>query len=264
MDTYAEPAEPAEPERTRYDAIASGPPIRKLFRDVVADRLPGRRPPQAVMLFDAGADPCWDDRGFLADFFNEILHQDTCQPATAEGLVLLAALAGDDRIPARHRFQAVQLLFMAATVAERHLADTWPATPQHADPDSEARARDAVRALAPDLLSRWSAECPAVRLALAGLAVVFPTDRTLPALTPRLGTFTHQHPRGTDIGDHVRFVLVLAAQDESRILTATEQLTDAYWTGTARGAPTRARSLHLLAQMLTGVGTGLAPPRALQ
>ncbi|MFD7961790.1 hypothetical protein ACFV5J_13430 [Streptomyces zaomyceticus] len=256
MDTYA------EPEPTRHDAIASGPPVRKLFRDVVADRLPDPRPPQAAMLFDAGADPCWDDRSFLADFYNEILHQDTCRPATAEGLVLLAALAGDDRIPARHRFQAVQLLLRAATVAERHLADTWPATPRHAAPGSEVRARDAVRALTPDLLSRWSAECPAVRLALAGLAVVFPTARTLPALTPRLGTFTHQHPRGTDIGDYVRFVLVLAAPDEARILTATEQLTDAHWTGTARGAPTRARALHLLAQMLTRVGTGFDRPRA--
>ncbi|MFG2834224.1 hypothetical protein ACGFYE_04410 [Streptomyces zaomyceticus] len=261
MDTYAEPA---APERPRHDAIASGPPIRILFRDVVAKRLPGGRPPRAAMLFDAEADPSWDDRSFFADFSHEILHQDTCQPDTAEGLVLLAVLAGDDRVPARHRFQCVQLLLKAATVAERHLADSWPATPRHAAPDSESRARDAVGALTPDLLSRWSAECPAVRLALAGLAVVFPTDRTLPALTPRLGTFTHQHPRGTDIGDYVRFVLVLAARDEARILTATEQLTDAHWTGTARGAPTRARALHLLAQMLTGIGTGLDRPHALR
>ncbi|MFJ4691811.1 hypothetical protein [Streptomyces sp. NPDC088766] len=43
-----------------------------------------------------------------------------------------------------------------------------------------------------DLLTRWSAECPAVRLALAGLAVVFPAERTLRALTPRLKTFLHQ------------------------------------------------------------------------
>ncbi len=40
----------------------------------------------------------------------------------------------------------------------------------------------------PDLLARWPAECPAVRMAFAGLAVVFPTDRTLPALTARLHT----------------------------------------------------------------------------
>ncbi|MGW0885553.1 hypothetical protein [Streptomyces sp. NPDC002671] len=256
MDTHA------EPEQTRHDAIASGPPIRQLFRDVIADRLPGRRPPQAAMLFDAEIDPYWDDRSFLGDFYNEILHQDTCQPATADGLVLVATLAVDDRIPARHRFQAIDLLFRAATVAERHLAENWPATPPHADPDSEARARSAVQARTPDLLTRWSAECPAVRLALAGLAVVFPTDRTLPALTPRLQTFMHQHPQGTDIGDYVRFVVVLATQDDDRILTVTEKLTDAYWTGTARGVPTRARALHLLGQMLTKVGAGLTRPRA--
>jgi hypothetical protein len=251
MDTHA------EPEQTRHDTTASGPPIRQLFRDVIADRMPGCRPPQAVMLFGSEIDPCWDDRNFLADFYNEILHQDTCQPATADGLSLIAALAVDDRIPARQRFQAVDLLFNAATVAERHLAETWPATPQHADPDSEARARSAVQAHLPTLLTRWPAECPAVRLALAGLAVVFPTDRTLPALTPRLRTFTHQHPQGTDVGDYVRFVLVLAAQDEDRILATTEKLTDVYWTGTARGVPTRARALHLLGQMLTKVGIGL-------
>jgi hypothetical protein len=210
------------------------------------------------MLFGGEIDPCWDDRSFVGDFYSEILHQDTCQPATADGLALVAALAVDDRIPARHRFHAVELLFRSATVAERHRAETWPATPQHADPDSEARARSAVQAHVPALLARWSAECPAVRLALAGLAVVFPADRTLSALTPRLRTFLHQHPQGTDIGDYVRFVLVLAAQDDNQVLAATEKLTDTHWQGTARGVPTRARALHLLGQMLTKVGIGLS------
>ncbi|MFJ8085213.1 hypothetical protein ACIQ6Y_31905 [Streptomyces sp. NPDC096205] len=254
----------AEPEQIRSNAIASGPPIRRLFRDVIADRLPSPRPPQAAMLFDAEVDPYWDDQSFLGDFYNEILHQDTCRPDTADGLALAATLAVDDRIPAHHRFQALGLLFSAATVAERHIAEAWPTTPPHADPGSEARARSAVRAHVPDLLTRWSAECPAVRLALAGLAVVFPTDRTLPALTPRLKTFLHQHPQGTDIGDYVRFVLVLAAQDEEQTGAAAEKLTDAYWTGTARGVPTRARALHLLGQMLTKVGTALTRPHAKQ
>ncbi|MFF5505907.1 hypothetical protein [Streptomyces roseolus] len=254
----------AEPEQTRSDAIASGPPIRQLFRDVIADRLPNCRSPQAAMLFDAEVDPCGDDRSFLGDFFNEILPQDTCRPDTADGLALLAALAGDDRIPARHRFQTVDLLFRAATVAERHLAEAWPATPPHADADSEARARGAVRTHVPGLLTRWSVECPAVRLALAGLAVAFPTDRTLPALTPRLKTFFRQHPQGTDIGDYVRFVLVLAAQDDGQTLAVTEKFTDAYWSGTAREAPTQARALHLLGQMLTKVGAALTAPHAKQ
>ncbi|MEU6273773.1 hypothetical protein ABZ871_15400 [Streptomyces populi] len=56
----------------------------------------------------------------------------------------------------------------------------------------------------------------------------------------------------------MRFVLVPATQDDDQILAATEKLTEAHWTGTARGVPTRARALHLLGQMLTKVGTGLA------
>ncbi|MFD8676524.1 hypothetical protein ACFV1A_26020 [Streptomyces seoulensis] len=255
MDTHA------EPEQTRHSTKASDPPIRQLFRDVIADRLPGPRPSQAAMLFDAESDSSWDDRSFLGDFYSEILHQDTCQPATADGLALVKALAVDDRISARHRFQAVDMLVRAATVAERHLAESWPNTPQHADPDSEARARSAVQAHVPDLLAPRSVECPAVRLALAGLAVVFPTDRTLPVLTPRLRAFRHQHPQGTDIGDYVRFVLVLATQNDDQIRTVTEKLTDAYWTGTSRGVPTRPRALHLLGQMLIKVGAGLTQSR---
>ncbi|MDX3434255.1 hypothetical protein PV664_36000 [Streptomyces sp. ME01-18a] len=131
------------------------------------------------------------------------------------------------------------------------LAEDWPATPPHADPDSEARVRSTVQDHTPELLTRWSAEYPAVRLALAGLAVVLPTYRPLPALTPCLQTFLLQRPQGTDIGGYVRFGLVLATQDEDRILAVTEELTDACWTGTARGVSTRARALLLLGQMLT-------------
>ncbi|MGP4088290.1 hypothetical protein [Streptomyces sp. KR55] len=261
MESHAA-SEPTESDPLR-DAIASGPPIRQLFRAVIADRLPDGRPPQAAMLFDWEVDPSWDDRRFLGDFYNEILHQDTCQPDTADGITLLAALAVDDRVPARQRFEAVHLLFSAATVGDRH-AGSWPSTPRHADSESEARARSAVESCTPDLLARWPAECPAVRLAFAGLAVVFPTDRTLPALTSRLCNFADQYPLGTDIGDYVRFVLVFAARDEDRILAATETFTDAYWTGTARGAPTRARAFHLLGQMLSKVSAGLTRSHAEQ
>ncbi|MEJ8632605.1 MULTISPECIES: hypothetical protein [Streptomyces] len=59
MDTHADPEQP------RHDAIAAGPPIRQLFRDVIADRLTSRRPCQAAMQFDAEIDPYWeDDRSF--------------------------------------------------------------------------------------------------------------------------------------------------------------------------------------------------------
>ncbi|USQ85951.1 hypothetical protein NFX46_20835 [Streptomyces phaeoluteigriseus] len=62
----------------------------------------------------------------------------------------------------------------------------------------------------------------------------------------------------------MRFVLVLAAQDDDQTLTVTEKLTDAYWEGTARGVPTRGRALHLLAQMLTKVGATLTQSHAKQ
>ncbi|MFF2522690.1 hypothetical protein [Streptomyces liangshanensis] len=226
----------------------------------MADRLPDRWPPQAALLFGPADDPFRDDDGgFLADFFSEILHQDTCLPGTADGVPLLAALAVDDRVPARFRFTVVDLLFRTATVTDRRRAESWPAAPRHADAGSEARARSAVRVHTPDLLARWGVECPAVQLALAGLAVAFPTPRTLPALTPRLRSFVQRYARDTDIGDYVRFVLVLAAQDDARTLDATENFTAVRRPATPRGAPTRARALHLLGQMLTAAGQALAP-----
>ncbi|MFE7216708.1 hypothetical protein ACFU93_44230 [Streptomyces sp. NPDC057611] len=218
-----------------------------------------QRAPQAVMLSAPAADPFWtSDAAFVSDFYSEILHQDTCRPETAHGVPLIAAVAVDDQVPERRRFGAVKLLFSAATVAERHLAECWPGSAPHLDADSEARTRAAVASHTPDLLARWGAECPAARLALAGLAVVFPTDRTPAALAPRLREFTHRHPPGTDIGDYTRFVLVLAAQDDDRTLAAVESYTDTHWRGTPRGAPTRARALHLLGQMLDKVETDLA------
>lgn len=238
-----------------------GPPIRRIFRDVITDRVDGPRPPQAAMLFEPTADPWWkDDRSFLGDFYNDILHQDTCQPDTADAVPLLAALAADDRVPARQRFEAVDLLFNIATVTERHLATSWPHLPPHADPASEDHARTAVQSCITDLLARWRLECPAVRLALASLAVLSPTARTQPALTPRLQGFVDQHPRGSDIGDYVRFLLVLAARDDDRTLTAVETFTTARWKGTFRAAPTHARAVHLLGQMLSRVEAGLSQP----
>jgi hypothetical protein len=76
-----------------------GPPIRRIFRDVIADRLASSLPPLAAMLFTGLADPSWeDDRSFVSDFYSEILHQDTCGPGTAEAVPLVAALAADERV----------------------------------------------------------------------------------------------------------------------------------------------------------------------
>lgn len=255
----AEPQRPYSPHVWASNGWRGGQPLHRVFRDVIAERFPSvPLAPQAALLFGTRIDPTWDDRKFLSDFYNDILHQDTCGPHTAEGVPLLAAIATDDRVPARHRFDAVDLLFDIATVSERHLAQCWPDLPPHADAASEEAARTAVHAWVPELLGRWGGECPAVRLALAGLAVVFPTERTLAALTPRLQGLIDRQAAGTDVGDYARFVLVLAAGNDEATLTAVESLTDTYWKGTARAAPLRGRALHLLRQMLAKVNISLA------
>nr|WSZ99371.1 hypothetical protein OH820_30250 [Streptomyces sp. NBC_00857] len=48
-----------------------GPPILRILRDVVADRLPDLQPLQAAMLFWPSVDLSWDgDRFFPGDFYN--------------------------------------------------------------------------------------------------------------------------------------------------------------------------------------------------
>ncbi|GAA1966797.1 hypothetical protein [Catenulispora subtropica] len=241
------------PRRWAYEDL-NDLPLWLVFRTVIAERFQTvPEAPQAKPLF---ADPPrvgWDDRGFLRDFYNDILHQDTCDPHTADGVPLLVAIAVDDRVPPQQRFDAVELLFDIATVSGRHEAESWPNTPPHADPRSEEKASAAVQAYLPELLARWNSECPAVQMALAALAVVSPTARTAPALTARLKRYLDQHPAGTDAGDFTRFVLDLASDDEHRIVDSVETLTDAYWRGTSREAPLRSRAFHLLEQMLTKV-----------
>lgn len=253
-----QPLHPHVPHPWGQTDWKAGPPIFHVFRKVVADRFPSIAVTgPAALLFGPRIEHDWDDRGFLSYFYNGILHQGTCWPTTADGVPLLAAIAVDDRVPPRHRFDAMDLLFDIATVSDRRRAECWPQQPPHADPVSEEAARTAVHEHVPELLARWSHECPAVRLVLAALAVVFPTERTLAALTPRLQGFADQHPAASDIGDYVRFVLVLAANDSDATLAAVEELTDAYWRGTARSAPLRGRALHLLQQMLAKVRTCL-------
>jgi len=251
-----EPPRPYSPRLPRAWAYGDldGLPLWLVFRNVIADRfqtVPSA--PQAALLFTDRGNLGRDDRAFMRDFYNDILHQDTCGPHTAEGVPLLVAIAVDDRVPPQRRFDVIELLFDIATVSDRHEAQSWPDTPPHTDSRSETDARVAVQTHIPELLARWGSECRAVQMALAALAVTFPTARTSPALTARLQRFLDQHPAGTNLGDYLRFILVLASGDERETLDAVESFTDAYWKGTPRAAPPRSRALHLLEQMLVKV-----------
>ncbi|MFJ8983048.1 hypothetical protein [Streptomyces sp. NPDC102282] len=213
------------------NSLPDEPPIRRVFRDVIADCLADPRPPQAAMLFQSSVDPFWtDDRFFLGDFYNEILHQDTCQPGTADGVPLLAALAVDGRVPPQQRFKAIDLLFSTATVADRHLADFWPDSPRHEDPESEDRAREASPVLptgpARPVGNRLSGSSAGTRGPRRGVPYCPHTARLDP---------TASGLRRTALTGHRHWRL------------------RALHPGTGR----QARALHLLGQMLNRVGTGL-------
>ncbi|THA80272.1 hypothetical protein [Streptomyces sp. A0592] len=229
-----------------------GPRIREIFRTVVTDRFADRpAPAQAELLF---ADAPFDsDREFLGDFYNEILHQDTCNELTHEGVPLLAALAADDRVPPRERMSLVSLLFSIATVTERHEAECWPQAHPHADPAGEERARVAVEAALPQLLNRWETECVTVCLALTALAAAFPSAGTSQDLLPSLRTLAGQYPGWTLPGDYVRLAGTITVGKRENLLTAVEALTSQNWIPTVRSARLTGRALHLLDQMLSQI-----------
>jgi hypothetical protein len=229
-----------------------GPEIRRTFRRVVDERVgAGRVPLHAQVLYDPVFGPFQDDRAFLGFFYNEILHQDTCDPHTADGVQVVAWLAADDRVPAPHRMGLVDFLFAIATVGERHAADCWPDEHPNADPVSQARARAAVQAVTGDVLARWDEECTAVRLALAQLAAVFPAQ-VAPAVLAGVRGLAEQL-RATTAGDLLGFAAELIAGDQAAVLAAVERHTgwdsDSDFRGSARDLPVNVRALHLLDQM---------------
>lgn len=229
-----------------------GPEIRRVFRRVMDDRT-GAASMSAVtqVFYDTAFGPFADDRDFLGFFYNEILHQDTCHPHTADDVEVVAWLAVDDRVPAPQRMDLVELLFAIATVGERQAADCWPDKHPDADPVSEDTARVAVEAAAGPVFARWDAECTAVRLAIAQLAAVFPTVldpdglQRVRELADRL--------RGTAAADLLDFVVVMIEGDDAAVLAAVERHTgwDANndFRGSVRDLPARVRALHLLDQM---------------
>jgi hypothetical protein len=76
----------------------------------------------AAMLSDSGIDPDWDDRACLAEFYDEILHQDTCRPSTAGDLAVACRVRPTMRVTAwlwRHRPKAPPSMRMSKPMATR-------------------------------------------------------------------------------------------------------------------------------------------------
>ncbi|MFD7557419.1 hypothetical protein ACFV9E_23130 [Streptomyces sp. NPDC059835] len=235
---------------TASTAPGTGPRIREIFRTVVTDRIADRQAPaHAELLF---ADTPFDsDREFLGYFYNEILHQDTCNEHTHEVVPLLAVLATDDRVPPHERMSLVSLLFSIATVTDRHEAECWPQRHPQANPAAEERSRVFVEAALPQLLARWETECVTVRLALAAIAAAFPAAGASQHLLPSLRTLAGQYPGWTLPGDYVRLAGTITVGKRENILAAVEALTSQKWSPTVRSATLTGRALHLLDQMLS-------------
>ncbi len=228
----------------------TGPRIRAIFRTVATDGFEGRpAPAHAELLFADAAFAA--DREFLGDFYNEILHQDTCNELTHEGVPLLAVLATDDRVPPLERMSLMSLLFSIATVSERHEAACWPQAHPQADPAGEERARASVEAVLPQLLARWETEGVTVRIALAAIAAAFPSADASQGLLPGLRGLAGRYPGRGLPGDYVRLAGTLAVGRRENVLAAVEALTSRNWSPTARSAPLTGRALHLLDQMLS-------------
>ncbi|MCP2310998.1 hypothetical protein [Kitasatospora paracochleata] len=227
------------------------PEIRRTFRTVAIDRFGGRSMPvQAALLFGPEFGPWRSESEFLGEFYNEIHHQDTCDTYTAEGVRLLTALAVDDRVPPRDRFDLVRMLLSIATEADRHTAEYWPGRHPQADAAAASRARSAVEVRLAGILARWDTECLGVRLGLAALAAAFPAAPAAVNLLPKVEAFAEAHRQDSRIAGYLRFVLILAGAKDNQVFAEVESLTGSYWRATHRDAPVPARAVHLLDQML--------------
>ncbi|MFJ8162144.1 hypothetical protein ACIRBY_14595 [Streptomyces sp. NPDC096136] len=239
---------PASPAPSPPGPSSRGLRMRETFRTVVADHFAdGAAPVHAELVFSDA--PFDSDDEFLCDFYNEILHQGTCDRYTQDGVPLLAVLATDDRVPPYERMSLVGLLFRIATVAGRDEAECWPQPRSCGNPAAEARARAAVREAVPRLLARWEAEPVIVRMPLTAIAAAFPTTEAAQALLPELRTLAGRYRGRTLPGDYVRLAGTVIGRREN-LLTAVEVLTSQYWSPTVRSAPLPGRAMHLLRQML--------------
>jgi hypothetical protein len=164
------------------DTVRPGTASLTGLRDIDWARL-GRSPwdsaeyvPDAIDAL-AVAGPHWEDRldELLTD---DLLHQGSCQPATAPALAFLMALAASGTLPARCRYLLCERLVFAA--CQRHsqflidpdrdaFLNRTPQIPVHVQ-----QVHDTIGENLPTLLARWNDEPPAVRYLLAALAGMFP------------------------------------------------------------------------------------------
>jgi len=200
------------------------PEDARVYRQVIVDRFPHGLVPGHVRIF---FDPAFLESdhpyhlNFWGDFYNDILHQGSCMPGTADAVPLLVAWIVDDRIPAPERLDLVDFLVDIATVTQRDAARGT--SPQHLR--DEARARLAVHEHGPRVLARWDAECVAVRIGLAALAAVLPRLAADTKIVPRIRELAAEYQEGTATARFLDFAALLATGPGDVVLEAIEDLT---------------------------------------
>ena len=179
---------------------------------------------------------------------DNLLHQGSCYPATAPALPFLTRLITCGAVPAHRRLDLyVGLLVAADCLLADLLADPFGSGPQH-----EPWALEVHRAAGEqvgDLIARWDAEPPRIRLVLACLAALFPEPGR--RLAPQIAALAAD-AEGTSQGAFLNLAHALATGDETRAenlaagIVAWDEASEPAWLE-APDVTTAVRAGHVLA-----------------
>jgi hypothetical protein len=180
-DIVVVPAPPSVPLALEPDGAAEGDIELPGLRDVPWAELSHAHGSAEDIpeLLLALTDPYGDWAATLDELFGDnLLHQGSCYPATAPTLPFLTRLISSGAVPAGQRLDLYVCLLVAADcLLADLLADADAADLAGGDPQHGPWALDVHRAAGEqvgELLTRWGAEPPRVRLVLACLAALFP------------------------------------------------------------------------------------------
>jgi hypothetical protein len=169
-------------------------------------------------LLVALTDPYGDWESTLDELIGDnLLHQGSCYSATAPALPFLTRLICSGAVPARQRLDLyVTLLFAADCLLADLLVDADAADLTGREPQHGPWALDVHRTVGDqvaELVTRWDAEPPRCRLALAALAALFPeSGRRLTAEIAALA----EECAGTSQGAVLSLAHALVSGDEAR------------------------------------------------
>ncbi len=172
-------------------------------------------------LLQALVDPSGDwDQSLDELFGDDLLHQGSCYSATAPALPFVARLILSGALPAKQRLDlTVWLLIAAGRWTDSLLVDADRAAVQGREPEAEDWTQDvhlAVGELLTPLLTRWHGEPPAMKVALACLAGLYPKPGR--QVSGQVAVLAEQFA-GTRPGSYLQLAEALIQQRTDQALT---------------------------------------------